>query len=506
MEYFDIFYKIFNADSPIYDHEDTYKEQLIYLKRRYPKYIRHHKIQLRKTEKGRFQVVDHLQFAFEELSTTFFSDSSKVLIYDDLPEASQSALKQLLGRGSDHIVDIRLKKKPDSILYEIITSEDYQSISGQEIRFYFYQVSLHEAVNEIKGQLHQKVFDLKNEEAIKVHVKKYQAVINAYIHVINNERIPAKKHNGLYQISANKTDMDIHKLAFQKLEDILIYMEKTFFNYLDLSFPIPYCNRLWLLANYSDASKALIEKLDKTKSLPKNLLNLLKKPLENLVIHQAREFSYYDQLYHIEYIDALDVFLKQHHRLSEFAAMYFLKTYDFNDHDFFLYVTRRIADEMKSKKTVSEKLKTLYFYEKTLKESPVKATFGYNQEHLPFKDQMSLWFIENIQFYRRKLKFEPALSVGSFSEPLSELYKKQLVLISVSEMSLFTRLFYENKLLEGTRKSVLQFVSNSYSTLKTKNISIESLDRKYYELPTTTKRNVRQVLRNMLDQLDKFGK
>ena len=79
---------------------------------------------------------------------------------------------------------------------------------------------------------------------------------------------------------------------------------------------------------------------------------------------------------------------------------------------------------------------------------------------------------------------------------------KKIVGLSVPEISLLSRLFYETGHAKGNRNDMLRFICRNYSTAHTANIPLESLGKKYYQVARNTQRSVRRMLQKMVDYLD----
>ena len=498
MKNLELFHQLVHGECSFVHNVETHQKQINYLKNRYPAFIQHYHICVKINEDG-CQIKDQQQFVFTELPVVRSYQESITISVDKLPQTLRILLNDTLASTSSGIMDLWYYENEGYSFLEVITSQDYESLSAQEVRFYYFQVMMDEALSAIKKHLHKKIFVLDDEKKIQRHVKRYQNVINAYLENILSEYLSVQQQTNIYNISETKSLTDVYKLIFQKLEEVQVYLEKTFQPYLNLSSPIPYCHKIWLAATYRKKLEALLSQLQ-TLGLPKELVALVSLPLENLLKVQTMKFNHYDQQYHISYTDALIQFLSQHPSPTEYATICFLKNLNFNTLKFFLYVTEKISDELKQKDTAQQKLQTLYYYEKCLRESPIRTEGCYNRELPSFQEQMSGWFTENIQFYKRKRKQEK--QQHDFAGLPQQTNQKQTFKLSVAELSLVTRLFYEHQMLEGTRQSVLEFVCQHFSTVRTPSISEDSLDRKYYSTPLSAKRNIRKLLKSMLSQLD----
>jgi hypothetical protein len=113
---------------------------------------------------------------------------------------------------------------------------------------------------------------------------------------------------------------------------------------------------------------------------------------------------------------------------------------------------------------------------------------------------MSIWLQEEINFQKRKLKYATSLS------GLQAIDDKTLVKMSVPQLSLFVRAFFETGLVDGTRQELMAFVCRHYRTDQQENISVGSLKGKYYKVDTGTKRAVGRMMKKMLAHIEGAGK
>ena len=500
MKSLEIFYHILQDEySPFVENTESYQNQLSYLKDRYPKFVQHYRICVEKINENDYQVKSQQKSAFAELRMVLSARKGKIINIHELSSTLRILLSDVLRSAYLCITDLRCHECDGSyLLLEVTTSEDYHALSVQEIRFYYSQMMLDEASRNIKKHLHEKVFMLSDEKKARRHIKKYQIAVNFYLDTILNEYLSVQQPN-IYDISEAKNLTDIYKLIFQKLEEVQSYLEKAFYAYLDLSLPISYGSKLWLATTNREQVTRLFSHL-KRLILPAELVSLLSLPLKNLTKLPTLNFTHYDQQYHVAYVSKLAQLLSQNASPGEREMIHFLKTINCNTLRFFLYVTGKVSDEVDGQDVVGQKLQTLYYYEKCLKESPAEAVHCYNRELPPFREQMSGWLAENICFYKRKFKQERT-QLPLIGTPEGKM-QKQTLQISVADVALFTRLLYENDLLEGTRKSVLEFISQHYRTCRTAAIAQDSLDRKYYDISQSAKRKIRKLLKSMLTQLD----
>lgn len=498
MKNLEVFHRLVYGEGDLLVHSAAIQQQRTdYLKSKYSKFTQHYRFWIEETNNN-YRIREHQQFVFAELPVAFAHRRGTKIGVDQLPEALQKLLSDKLAGSYCAITNLH-SHKTEGFVLEVTTSEDYVVLSAQQIRFYYYWLLLDEALAVIKKRLRKRVFTLVCEKQIRKHIRRYQTALSAYSNSILSGPLSSCQPVKFYSISDVKDLSDLYKLTFQKLEEVRAYLEGTFYNYLDTSLPVSYGGKLWLVSTQRERLRSLLNRLEKLK-LPKSLTSLVALPLKNVINFPALDFSYRDQQYHITYVDALTQTLNQATDPCEQTIVRFLKEVNFNDTRFFRYATGRIFDKIERQDAVAQKLETLYYYEKCLKELPASTTCRYNQALPLFEEQMSGWLAENISFYKRKLKREKTTT--SLAEMPAERTSKQTLRISVADIALLVRLLYENDLLEGTRKSALNFVCNHYRTSRTPTIAYDSLDRKYYDVPQSAKRKIRKLLKCMLAQLD----
>ncbi|PTB92389.1 hypothetical protein C9994_14110, partial [Marivirga lumbricoides] len=392
------------------------------------------------------------------------------------------------------------------LILELLVKDDYQELSAQTVKFYYYQETLDDAytiitrkLNEKVFKLNEKVFKLNDEGQIRLHIRRYQFLIIGYMKTILNDYIPKEEWKSLFQISDDHTTTDIFKLTYQTLEDILVYLEKSFGHYLDTDLPVPYQSRLVLAIKHAEKLGEILDHLERA-GLDHQLHEIVTIPFDQLGILEPLTFTYHSHTYHENYLLAFYRYTQEEEALDAKKVFLILWRMNFNILKFFNYLSYQIHKELKEKQTMEEKLELLYYYQKLCNQLPVKTHLSYNPNLLPLKDQMSIWLQEEINFQKRKLKYATTLS------GLQSTDDKTLLKMSVPQLSLFVRAFFETGLVDGTRQELLDFVCRHYRTDQQENISVGSLKGKYYKIDTGTKRSVGRMMKKMLAHIEGAGK
>lgn len=494
MENITIFFRILNDDLSPLVHPAATEQFINFLKERYPEYKRQFKLRLSKTDSG-FRLNEYVERCFGPLEPLSLITERRLEERMDILDFVSKELQF----DYDKVIDYVLLEEGHKISMELLIKDDYQVLSAQRAKFYYYQVMLDETFSDITKKLNEKVFKLKEEGQIRLQIRKYQTLITGYMKIILNDYIPKEQWQSLFQISDNHTTTDIFKITYQTLEDLLVYLEKSFGYYLDIHLPVPYQSRLMMAMDHAEKLGEILNHLERAR-LNYQLYEIVTVPFDQMGILEPLTFTYHNHTYHENYLLSFYRATKREESLNDKKVFLILWRLNFNTLKFFQYLTYQIHKELKEKEMPEEKLQMLYYYQKLCNQLPVKTNLIYNPNLLPLKDQMSIWLQEEINFQKRKLKYTTSLS------SLQAIDHKTLVKMSVPQLSLFVRAFFETGLVDGTRQELMDFVCRHYRTDQQENISVGSLKGKYYKIDTSTKRSVGRMIKKMLAHIEGAGK
>jgi hypothetical protein len=496
MESLGVFYRILDEDlSPLISSTSS-NFYLNYLKERHPDFIRQKIVRLARSENS-YEITEINEKCFCDIKPMHSFDSENV---GDTSDVLNFILKKL-SIDNTNILNFSISNDGLQIDLKLLLQEDYAQLSDSEAKFYFYQVLLKESYLEIVKGLNEMIFALYSEEQIHLYIKKFQTLITGYMKTILHDLIPYDHRNLLFQMSAEYTNIDIFKITYQVLEDIQVYIEKSFAGYFDTQMPAPYQSRLLLAMEYEDKLKKVLCNLELVK-LDYPLREIVIAPFERLNDLEPLTFSYHNHTYHEVYVSAFYLATEQNKSLSPLRVLLILWQLNFNALKFFNYLTSMVYQELKKKNTLEEKLGLLYYYQKLCNQQPIKTKLCYNPNNLSLKDQMSCWLQEEISFQKRNLKYYTNRTLTGHGNA----NKKTLVKMSVPQLSLFTRAIFESGLLDGSRQAILTFICQNFRTDQQENISVDSLRGKYYKVDTSTKRSVGRIVKKMLVHLESAGK
>lgn len=495
MEYLSIFYRIINEDFSPLSNNLTKENYVNFLKQRFPDYIKQYAIRL-KGHKDTYEIDKYAQTSFNGL---IGFRQNKIAQVNGKTKVLEFAIEQLKIENAN-VVYHSISQDDDQWHLEVHVKDDYQALSIQEAKFHFYKVTLNEAVCDLKKKVQTKVFKLKSEKAIKRYIRNYQTLTTSYMQTILRDFIPSNELTKLFQLSDDHTATDIFKMVYQSLEEVLVYLEKSFDRYLDTSLFISHQSRLWFAINYAEKLSCVLDRLELAR-LDDKLYPLVMMPFDRLGTQDPLSFSYESHSYHKAYLEAFYQAIQEGKILDRQETLLILWRMNFNTLRFFNYLTNEVKRGLSKKDRTVEKLELLYYYQKLSNQLPVKTQRKYNPKLLPLKEQMAVWLQEEIGFQRIKLKHqdEALPTVRNKGEKLQ-------LNMSVAQLSQFLRALFETGLVAGTRQELLRFISTHYRTDQQGNISVESLKGKYYKVDTGTKRTVSRMMKKMLAHIESVGK
>lgn len=495
MESLAVFYQILYEDlSPLVDGANSYTTHLEFLKKRDPDFKKHFKVKLRKTSKNLYKVNSYEEFCFSDFENMLYNEATTLQKDQELALMTE-AVSQKLGLNPKNITNLACNSKENGIYCELSMKMGYDDMPQHAVKFYYYKLLLYETVKDFRRKLQERVFHLRSEGKIRLYVKQYQILIDSYMKKILSDHLPGHMGDEIYSISKELTVFDIYKVTFHSLEDILNFIERNYFTYMDVNMDTPYRTRILLTAKYSDKLRVVLNKLENL-DLDPSLHRTLTKPFSEAGCPYSEHFSYKDLDYCKLYLEALYQVLGTNERncIEMDGILSVLRGINFNSVRFFTYLTTQITNKVRLEKSYESKLEVLYLHQKLYNQLLPKTDLSYNPAIPSLKEQMTIWLKEEISFYERKLnsKIKTDTVVEGF-EPVNRLKLK----MSVPQLSIMIKVFYETDLLSGSRREILRFASRNYCTENSESISYDSLLSKYYQIEDSNRKTVLEILEKM---------
>ncbi|KAA1245784.1 hypothetical protein [Aquimarina sp. RZ0] len=368
-----------------------------------------------------------------------------------------------------------------------------EELSLQELKYYYYKDILRQSYQDIKRYLYQKTFSaIDNDIDVSKVIQNHQLSILNYLAILENDFLPNYEKESIYDISVDKTNVDILKLIYRILDDLLVYMERSFESYLKTSLEVSYQKQLWFVYHYQERVSVLISKVEEL-DIPKELKAILCIPLEKIRDNKVISLTYEYKDYLTMYIKVLWHVLHKNSVLNTYDLYSVLISLEFNTFKAFFFYKDYIKTQLST--CESEACKIVILEESQKKINTITVTYSRKlNPGLPsLKEQLLLWIKEELRFCEKRMMLRTTEN---------NVVSKKLLKVSVPEISLITRLLYGTKFIEGSKRDSFQFLSNVFSTKNAKVISPESLSNHYYSVNESSKRSVQKILKKMLVSLD----
>lgn len=238
-------------------------------------------------------------------------------------------------------------------------------------------------------------------------------------------------------------------------------------------------------------------------NISERFLKLTYEPLLKIAtINIQEKLTYYEFNYCLEFITELyNKFKFTNDETSESEINEFLFNLNFNSLHFFDSITDDIMKELESQENNIEKIDTLYRLLKNYNQKQTRNFIRFNEKLPSIKEQTISWIEEEIEYLTKKIKLQAnqiSLSVNT------EAKIKFLTGLSVAQLSYFFGLLLQTGIIKHkNQRDVFRFISDNFKTNITNTISVDSLNSKYYNIETATKKAVREKIIELLN-LTKF--
>lgn len=180
---------------------------------------------------------------------------------------------------------------------------------------------------------------------------------------------------------------------------------------------------------------------------------------------------------------------------------YLLIHFNFNGKACFDHYIKYFSTQMAESESVSEQLEKLAFSYKTINQIQVKPAMIYDPKERSIKDQLSDGLLQEISYLERKLEL---VSKGSLSEETT--IRKEFKFefdMSVSQFAYFIRTFIEAGIIQNKNISeLIRFLARFVKTKRSENIAYESFRMNYYNVESTTKNSVKNILHTAIGYIN----
>lgn len=474
----EIFNRIITGDlSPLTVGADSFNKHISYLRSRYNQFIKHYKIRFNKKFPDEYILKSHSEYCFNDLQQVLFLEHGEA---DKDPALLNSLISQAqskIGIKGKDIIEANFEASKNQVLLEIATKLDYHDLQPAEAKFHYYNVLMHEEAESIKNNLNQKVFGMASEEKIKLYVQNHQLALETFTGILLG-LLDKKERQRIYQISQAHSLADIYKTIYSYLDELLGYIEKRFYKYLDVHVQIPYRSRV-ISSLEAQRKLKFIHSALKKGNVNRELREITLAPLDKLAkLTEEDHFTYQDLIYHKKFL--LELFMissNQGDKIRDDVIAALLRDLNFNSLKFFNYIIMGMKKELEQKVGAKDKIELLYSYVKSYNQHQVKTKLSYQNNMPLLKDQVIIWLKEEINFLKKKLKI---IGRGKDWKIANDGDTKIVLGMSVAQLSYFVKILYETGIIVNkNQRNIFRFLSNN----------LAPLNRKIFHL-TVSQRNI----------------
>ena len=359
------------------------------------------------------------------------------------------------------------------------------------------EISLEDAVrreiDRIKQTFIHEVFGFGEERHLERYIQYHQRSLIRLM----DEAVGMRK-------SIRKVDSELIQHCYRGLEELLYFIERHFAKYFDQDVKAPEAYLTIIRKDLQENSEKLQELLVKRAADPK-ITGIMFYALHKIMDgNSGRGITYRKVLYVKELQKELFNLMDSHDKKSDINEelrniMYYL---NYNSIRSFTYHTHYIDLLLGETETRAGMIEKLSYTLKTINQAPVKPGIGYDIQAPSLKSQMSSYIVEEIDHLQRVHQLDNPTGSRSFATLFSA-FKVQFEM-SVAQIAYLVKIFIEAKLiLNQNTAELLRFLSRFLITRRSENISYDSLRSKYYNVESSTKESVKNILVKLARQIDK---
>lgn len=509
MEDLDVFYHIFHQDIQLLMSQFLPTEKYkAFLKSHYPNLSTYYFLRLSNKAEGTLQIVSHSQFPFYQNHNIKVKEGFRNVEVQELDVYLLQILCYSLGIKINEIQEMHLMEKEEEIEVSLFINKNFSNLSDKDLCYYYYYKLMQDASSNITKRLYQLYFDEHITEEIRIQkFRKYQLKLNYYISTLEKQY----PENSIKSDAPEKTVQDAIDCIRKCLNDIIVYMEDSFHDYLDPAIDISNKKREQFVREYKIKCNELIF-LFQSQQLPLDIENEVCKPLRRITDHKLRCFTYKEHTYYRKYISLFIRLFEKSQEPKHDEIYSLLIALNFNTHK----IGMAMCDELVTRlnELTDESEKQVYLYEQLAKVNsvPVTSEIKYYSEFPRLKDYLTDFIKERIELSCQTVKINQfeyrKISVSDIDVvdiPDTRINKRRINL-TVPELSLIARLFTEAKVIniKDNKQQYFKFLSQIYMSKDDKNLSENSIKNAFYSSSNETLDSIERLLIRMLNIIQKF--
>lgn len=300
----------------------------------------------------------------------------------------------------------------------------------------------------------------------------------------------------LVLIRNHQIALNIHKQRESlrlKCDEVQYYLETHFYQYLDDALPVSDIGMSKLITKTNSVIAEIKELIATFDEDFKRALEPLYRLQSPTTIHYAQYVNDFCDKWTNEF-----VYSGQDQEQHKELLIRFLITYNYNYPAFTEYLTRKVFERISEEMDPHAQLETLRCHLRQVNCTPSCSIMCFCIGFDSVKTTFKAWLTEEMKYVSKQLK--------NYSPAQLNLYQRDDIKIetslSVAETAYFAKLMYASGLTtNASQQEVLQVISKTVKTKKTTNLSLGSLQNKYYEVEDRTKESIKKMLLSMLNNI-----
>ena len=312
--------------------------------------------------------------------------------------------------------------------------------------------------------------------------------------------LPEQEQRRLNRFSDVPALTDGYKKIYNYFEDVLQFIQRHFTRYIDISCMIP-ASRLMEAQDKVTESLALIEQGLGKSDIDPICREIIMKPLYHLIATDAAAHTVtYEKLLYLNELHTglTDLFTRYSDDNISQKLRERLIYLNFNDPDYYTYVTESIMKDAEENLTSIHKLVLFYEFENEYDQLLVKPGISYIPEEKCLKEELREWITKRIEHIKRTTEIlqAPVLPVD-FAKFLAY---KIFVDMSIEQVSYIVNVLYDKEIIgnDVTKKSIMEFVTYFITTKNGNNLSVKSAINKMYNPGAALVDSVRSLVKYFL--------
>jgi|GEM_PF-3198118 len=367
----------------------------------------------------------------------------------------------------------------------------------------FYTQAVKDIINEKSKILEctgKHLYDLRKEKQIGWFIQQNQRHLVILMDQVATG-LPAESLVDDVMPKGKNTWLNLYKIIYLHLAELLAYLERKFERYLDINCKVPPSYLLKAQAKFRE-DVALLKAGFLSSGVDEQLQNVVFMPFLQLTKNNhIGSLITYRQLH---YLTEMNKRLFQLLDASGEQAVFPQKLHDlllfinFNNVHYFEYWCIMTTAELTTFPTFREKLERLMFLQKKISQATQKPSFVYNSQRPPLQHKMQSWLAEEIVYHK---EINATSGGAHLPEELSRWkdFKVQTV-FSVSQIGHILKLLLDSGIyVNKNRAEVLDFFSYFFTSVKQDRISSNSLRNNFYTDSAAVSESVRTILTQLIN-------